>query len=142
MFDANAAYINIGEKFFAEVHELDSQLKAFGIKKGDIVVCEHVKKSEFSERDNLESLIWTSMDSDPFVWKSKPLPRRGVVFDAMPSDIPEDWRESSMVYSGVLDGDGFISMDWEAKALEFLGGKWLDTPDAQLKTNIQQEKQK
>lgn len=106
MFDANAAHIKEGEKFFAEVHCLDSQLEEAGIKVGDIVLCEHIEKT--STRENLVSKVWVCNQSDPIEWVFKP--------DA------DDW--SWMVYSGRPNGKGFIHEKWKQKALDFLGGSW------------------
>ena len=113
MFDANAAHIKEGEKFFAEVHAVDAQLTTMGVKCGDIVLCEHVTKSEGSLRDNLISKIYTGKDSAPLNWHY---------------DIhSEDW--SWMVYSGDPNGNGFINDKYKQKALDFLGGEWGATND-------------
>ena len=107
MFDANAAHIDIGELFFAEVHLADSQLSNAGIKFGDIILCSHVKKSDGRPVENLLSKIWKNNECDPIEWAPK-----GV----------NDW--SWVVYSGRPDGTGFISEEWRKKALDFLGGEW------------------
>lgn len=108
MFDANAAYIKTGELFFAEVHCTDKQLENAGVKVGDIILCEHVKKGPDSPRENLISKFWVKKGSDPFEWKFE--------------ERSDDW--SWMVYSGKPDGKGFIDLKWEQKALYFMGGKW------------------
>ncbi|MEH0791541.1 hypothetical protein KW882_04580 [Vibrio parahaemolyticus] len=108
MFDANAGYIEIGRKFFAEVHAIDDQLAQAGIREGDIVLCEHVAKSEVSERFNTLTKIWQKKDSTPVEWVWD--------FDS------DSW--ASLVYSGRPDGDGFIDECWSRMALDFLGGEW------------------
>lgn len=107
MFDANAAYIKIGEKFFAEVHEVDQQLVAAGVKVGDIILCEHVEKTDNRPVENAKSKFWRSLDSEPIEWLG---------------DGDPDW--SWMKYSGRPNGQGFICERWKAKALEFMGGSW------------------
>lgn len=107
MFDANASHIKEGEQFFAEVHATDRQLRDRGIKEGDLLLCEHVLKSNERPRDNLISKIWVSKDSEPFEWRH---------------DLSDEW--SWMVYSGRPNGMGFIRDFWKQKALDFLGGKW------------------
>lgn len=108
MFDANAKGVDVGVKFFAEVYEVDTALSKMGIKPYDIVLCEHVSKSE--ERGVLypTAKIWRSLDTAPFLWTGK-------------IEVNEC---SLLVYSGVTDGSGFISKEWKAKALDFLGGSW------------------
>lgn len=108
MFDANAAHINCGERFFAEVHATDAQLEAMGVNCGDILICVHKEKSGGRMRINESSLIYTSINSEPKEWR----------YDSK----SEDW--SWMVYSGRPSGNGFISDKWKDKALEFLGGSW------------------
>lgn len=107
MFDANAAHIKCGEKFFAEVHATDEQLKSMGINCGDIILCEHVDKGE-SPRENAKSMVFTSKGCKGREW----------LFD----ERSEDW--SWMVYSGRPSGGGFIDDKWKSKALEFMGGCW------------------
>lgn len=109
MFDANAAHIPVGELFFVEVHCVDSQLKEHGIKQGDIILCQHVEKSKEVCRENLISNIFTGIESDPFDW--------------IGDFSRDDW--SWMVYSGRPNGNDFIDNKWKAKALAFLGGKWI-----------------
>ena len=106
MFDANAAHIKEDEKFFAEVHAIDSQLECAGIKVGDIVLCEHIEKT--SPRGNLVSKVWLCNQSDPIKWLFNP--------------AAEDW--AWLVYSGRPNGKGFINENWKQKALDFLGGNW------------------
>ena len=107
MFDANAAHIKEGEKFFAEIHAVDAQLTTMGVKCGDIVLCEHVTKSGGSPRDNLTSRVYVSNSAEPVNWH----------YDVK----SEDW--SWMVYSGRPNGNGFINDKYKKKALEFLGGE-------------------
>tara|TARA_R110000764_G_scaffold132941_2_gene220850 strand:+ start:3165 stop:3479 length:315 start_codon:yes stop_codon:yes gene_type:complete len=39
MFDANAAYIKKGRKFFVDIYSVSDRLKAKGINKGDLILC-------------------------------------------------------------------------------------------------------
>lgn len=108
MFDANAAHIKIGEKFFAEVHATDKQLEDAGVKVGDILLCEHVEKGDKCPRENLLSKFKTSKCEVSRDW----------VYD----EDSDDW--SWLVYSGRPNGNGFISDKWKEKALNFMGGEW------------------
>ncbi|MFV8383403.1 hypothetical protein ACNO5E_04775 [Vibrio parahaemolyticus] len=108
MFDANADHIPLGQRFFAEVHGVNSQLEEAGIARGDIVLCEHVEKSSDRIVRSLLTKIWVSMAAEPVTYRYEP--------------IHKDW--SWMVYSGRPDGRGFIDEAWKAKALMFLNGEW------------------
>ncbi|EKO3439512.1 caspase family protein [Vibrio fluvialis] len=108
MFDANAAHINIGDLFFAEVHCINARLESLGLKVGDIVLCEHVEKTDDCVKRNILSKVWLSKDAKPI--------------DYSPNCPSGDL--SWLVYSGRPNGQGFICPKWEAKALAFLGGKW------------------
>ena len=106
MFDANARYIKEGELFFAEVHSVDDQLSSAGIKCGDILLCSHITKNG---RENTLSKIWYNLDQPPLMW--------GCL-------AGEEW--CWLVYSGCPDGDDFICDKWKKKALNFLGGEWVN----------------
>ena len=107
MFDANASHINIGEKFFVEVHDTSRQLEVHGISVGDILLCEHVSKSGKRGRTNDHSILWLDKDTSiGFFHKD------------------EEGSYSWLVYSGRPSGSGFINEAWKNKALDFLGGKW------------------
>jgi hypothetical protein len=110
MFDANAAHIPCGELFFAEVHAVDAQIKSFGVSAGDIVLCKHNLKSGDRFRVNDSSMIITCMGGSENEW----------LFD----EHSDDW--SWLVYSGRPSGNGFINDKWKSKALDFLGGEWID----------------
>lgn len=116
MFDANAAHIPNGELFFAEVHSTNELLLKHNIKQGDILLCEHVIKSGERSRTNELTKIWTSYKGEVIEYR-----------DAKDSST-DDW--SWLVYSGRPNGNGFLgSADgqrWKNKALQFLGGEWLD----------------
>ena len=105
MFDANAAYIQIGKEFFAEVHDARGMLGGFGVSEGDVLICEHLSKKD--RRWDVVSKV-TKSDGTTFVWEDR--------------DSVDDW----LVYSGNLDGSGFIDEDIKAKALAFLNGEWID----------------
>jgi hypothetical protein len=107
MFDANAAYIKPGEKFFAEVHASNEQLEALGVQYGMIILCEHVSVLEQSPRLNDVTKIWLTKDSEPVEYKF---------------DYSHDY--AWLVYSGRPNGLGFINEKWKAKALDFLNGVW------------------
>lgn len=107
MFDANAAHIPVGQKFFAEVHSTNDELLEYGIKRGDIILCEHVLKEGVRERDNVDTFIWTNTSEEGFHFNSK---------------ASEGW--CWLVYSGRPNGKGFICEEWKQKALDFLGGEW------------------
>jgi len=110
MFDANAAHIPIGEKFFAEVHETNLQLRQMGIEVDDIVLCQHVKKSGHRSRTIDHTLIWINFNEEPVGY-----------YDSAKGD---EW--AWLVYSGRMDGTGFICDGWKLAALEFLGGEWKE----------------
>lgn len=112
MFDANAAHIKEGELFFAEVHSLNESLYWKGVKKGSIVLCEHVEKEGYRFRDNVDTKIWTSIGATHFHHNAK-----------------EDGRGSWLVYSGRPNGKGFICEEWKKKALDFLGGEWIESKE-------------
>lgn len=111
MFDANASGVPIGKKFFAEVHSVNAELTKMGVIQGDIILCEHVNKTptKFCEENTLTH-IWTRQDGSVFPYKY--------------NDSEAENGYGHMVYSGCPDGTEFINDKWEAKALEFLGGKW------------------
>ncbi|QGZ16119.1 hypothetical protein Kuja_1280 [Vibrio phage vB_VchM_Kuja] len=107
MFDANAAYIQIGEKFFAEVHESNEQLELLGVKRGMIVLCEHVSILEDTPRFPNLTKIWLQKDSEPVEYQF---------------NYSHDY--AWLVYSGRPNGHGFINEKWKAKAFEFMLGAW------------------
>jgi hypothetical protein len=107
MFDANAAHINIGEIFFAEVHSTDAQLESMGVAVGDIVLCSHISNLVGMPRFNYQTKIWTSIDSEPNIYTY--------------THNTDSW--SWMVYSGRINGKGFINDEWKNKAKEFLCGE-------------------
>lgn len=104
MFDANAAHIQVGQKFFAEVHATDEVLDKLGVKAGSIVLVEHEKKEGHKLRHNVGSWLWLSRDAEPVYYNPKDAEEFG-------------W----LVYSGRPNGNGFINDKWKAKALEFIG---------------------
>lgn len=107
MFDANARYIPVGKKFFAEVHCVDSEMCRIGVITGDIILCEHIFKGE-DEDEVLETAIWTKQDKDKGHYNY----------------LHQSSGYGLLVYSGRPDGTGFINNEWKQKALDFLGGKW------------------
>lgn len=113
MFDANANGVDVGVRFFAEVYDVDTALSKMGVKPYDIVLCEHVPKTEKRGVLYPTAKIWRSLDTAPFLWTGK-------------IKVNEC---SLLVYSGVTDGSGFISKKWRAKALDFLGGSWKTDVD-------------
>lgn len=108
MFDANASHVNIGEKIFVEVHGSSEFLESKGIYRGDILLCEHVKKSGERFRKNDHSKLWKEKD--------------GECVDYLDESDGDDF--AWLVYSGRPNGGGFINDTWKAKALNLLGGKW------------------
>lgn len=114
MFDANAAGIPIGEKFFAEVHSVNAKLCGFGIVKGDIVLCEHVTKKhdKFSENPT-HTKIWTQQDKEV------------THYDYYENVVT---TYGSLVYSGRPNGEGFMDTyegrRYKQKALTFMNGEW------------------
>ncbi|CAH7173111.1 hypothetical protein VCHA51O444_10447 [Vibrio chagasii] len=64
MFDANAAGIDVGEYFFAEVHSANRRLKKLGAKDGSFILCQHQRKSDgrFGRGDHTK--VWVSKESD------------------------------------------------------------------------------
>ena len=111
MFDANAAGVDVGEYFFAEVHSANRKLKELGVKDGSIILCQHQRKSDgrFGRGDHTK--VWVSNES--------------VGQDYFGSVL--SGGSSFLVYSGLPNGEGFICKDWMAKALEFLGGAWEES---------------
>lgn len=113
MFDANATGIPVGNKFFAEVHSLNSELTEMGIVSGDIVLCEHIEKVKSGKwcEESVNTKIWTKQDK-----------YLGHYFY---DDSSAELGYGLLVYSGRTDGTGFIDNAWKQKALDFLGGKWV-----------------
>lgn len=111
MFDANASGVKIGKKFFVEVHSVNAELTKMGVVQGDILLCEHVHKTpnRFCEENTL-TYIWTKQDGENRTYRY--------------NDSEAENGYGLMVYSGCPDGNGFISDEWKAKALDFLGGTW------------------
>jgi hypothetical protein len=112
MFDANAAHIPVGKKFFAQVDSVNPQLCKLGIVKGDIILCEHttkVKDGKWSKKIT-HTKIWTKQDKEKGHYD----------YDDSVTEFPFGWLK----YSGCPDGTGFICDKWKQKALDFLGGEW------------------
>lgn len=111
MFDANAAHIPVGVKFFAQVDSVNAELCKLGIIRGDIVLCEHVEKESSGRfiKDPTNTKVWTKQDKNHGHY---------------------DYNDKSagiygwLKYSGCPDGTGFINSEWKQKALDFLGGQW------------------
>lgn len=112
MFDANAVGVEVGKKFFAEVHSVNAELCKMGIVRGDIILCEYVKKITSGKwcEDATNTKIWTEQDK--------------YLGHYYYDDSSSELDYGLMVYSGCPDGTGFISDKWKQKALDFLGGKW------------------
>ncbi len=113
MFDANASGVPVGKKFFAEVHSVNAELTEMGVVRGDIILCEHVRKTvpnKFGCEENILTYIWTKQDRFMGHYRY--------------NDSEAENGYGFMVYSGCPDGNGFIDDKWKEKALEFLGGNW------------------
>ena len=112
MFDSNATGIPCGEFFFAEIHSVSSELEKKGIVVGATVVCEHIQKSGNRVNRETTTLVWLTSKTEPIK----------VV------DRKDRFDDCFFVYSGNLDGTGFLSCALEEKAfaLAFLGGLWCD----------------
>ncbi|QJT70800.1 hypothetical protein GR7B_00002 [Vibrio phage vB_VcorM_GR7B] len=111
MFDANAAHIRCGDLFFAEVHATSPVLEAWGVKKNTVILCQHIRKEGYRNRDNVETNIWVSLDKGYFAYNAK-------------ADGDFAW----LVYSGRPNGEGFLDnkqgQGYKGLALDFLNGEW------------------
>ena len=112
MFDANVTGVPVGNKFFVEVHSVNSELCKMGVVVGDILLCEHFSKTPFGKwsEEACNTKIWTKQDKES-----------GHYFY---NDTESETGYGLMVYSGCPDGTGFIDEEWRQKALDFLGGEW------------------
>ena len=120
MFDSNASGLNVNVYFFAEVHSVSCDLKQAGFVTDSIIVCKHIEKEEesFGEEKRIRSvktktLVWLTPDADPI--------------EIVDGIFIDDKFRTSLIYSGDLDGYGFIDNKWKGKALKFLGGYWRMT---------------
>lgn len=110
MFDSNAEAMDIGEYFFVEAMSVGETLAKHGVQEGDLLLCRHQEKDERKPIVTYRTVVWKSpIPSDPLIL---------VTSEA----TPWDW----LVYSGRIDGKGFIQKRYKELAFKFLGGQWLN----------------
>jgi hypothetical protein len=101
MFDANAAYIRKGKKFFVDIHNVSDRLREKGIIKGSVVYCHMLNES--NENPCVDMLV-----------KGKMLTVCG--------GNDEDYYDNWFVYAGKPDGSDFIHEKSRNKAMLIIAG--------------------
>ena len=120
MLDSNAAYFDYDLLFFLEVHSSDPNLRKLGIQDGQLILCKHMNELKERKRFHEPIKIWTSLNSKCIN-----------ISPTTPTLSP-----ASLVYAGVVDGDGFIDNRSIMAAKKFLGGKWLSNENLKKLLNI------
>ena len=99
MFDANMRYLPKGLEFFAEAWSIDKggKLHELGYRSGDLILCKMMSKGHMNP---------------------------AIMVDSVQITNNEGFYDTTLIYTGRVDGTGFIEDELKFKALKILNTGW------------------